>query len=160
MFTISIHAPHTESDDAAEEAQTMAINFNPRSPYGERRIYPIAIRRTILIFQSTLPIRRATWEHIKRLEGNRYFNPRSPYGERRHECRHQGVLVYHFNPRSPYGERRKNMYEIVYTNSISIHAPHTESDLLLIDIASFRVDFNPRSPYGERPCIQIQLVQH
>ena len=57
-------------------------NFNPRSPWGERRI--------ILCFSS------AIWQ---------YFNPRSPWGERRAR-RRDTVTDGHFNPRSPWGERQ------------------------------------------------------
>ena len=33
---ISIHAPRTGSDSSSSRATTRAINFNPRSPHGER----------------------------------------------------------------------------------------------------------------------------
>ena len=58
--SISIHAPRTGSDD---ERGGIAgeVDFNPRSPHGERPI-TTAGRATPVIFQSTLPARGATHE--------------------------------------------------------------------------------------------------
>ena len=56
---ISIHAPLTGSDVRKLTMSLLTLNFNPRSPYGERQ----ASRRTkelIIQFQSTLPLRGAT----------------------------------------------------------------------------------------------------
>ena len=79
------------------------INFNPRSPRGERLSWlpmsfsndtfqsTLSARRATtrgLIklrkpkFQSTLSARRATWYCCVCLQKNNYFNPRSPRGER------------------------------------------------------------------------------
>ena len=100
-------------------------NFNPRSPYGERR--GLTVRSPCYSgFQSTLSMRRATLAGFmaylpdrisihalhaesdntaaKRAQAGTYFNPRSPCGERRIVM----VLKYtheYFNPRSPCGER-------------------------------------------------------
>ena len=38
---ISIHAPRTGSDGAADNFRTYAGNFNPRSPHGERQFRPM-----------------------------------------------------------------------------------------------------------------------
>ena len=103
-FLISIHAPHTGSDDIIGGAvqQTLLFqstlpirgatglpavlyrryrDFNPRSPYGERPTWRTRQKRSIR-FQSTLPIRGATQTvpGLKPISKN--FNPRSPYGER------------------------------------------------------------------------------
>ena len=56
---ISIHAPRTGSDIRRESVETVFAYFNPRSPHGERHLYP------------------------RRRHDRRYFNPRSPHGERR-----------------------------------------------------------------------------
>ncbi len=55
---ISIHAPRTGSDVRSVPSSLPLLNFNPRSPHGERR------------HRIPVPTRR------------RYFNPRSPHGER------------------------------------------------------------------------------
>ena len=58
-FYISIHAPHAGSDEHVIMASSLSVDFNPRSPCGERPSnekpsfeYPV--------FQSTLPMRGAT----------------------------------------------------------------------------------------------------
>ena len=80
------------------------VNFNPRSPYGER-LGTLLWLKSARIFQSTLPLRGATEDELVAtveikisihapLTGSDgsvslahsyrdYFNPRSPYGERR-----------------------------------------------------------------------------
>ncbi len=59
IIHISIHAPHTGSDEMDEPIDNMTFDFNPRSPYRERRI-------------------RSRRSKSK----TDYFNPRSPYRER------------------------------------------------------------------------------
>ena len=102
---ISIHAPRVGSDDIAEQCYNIAkLNFNPRSPCGERPSDTTVSGRQSSRFQSTLPVWGAT--HIsfgyrqgglisihaprvgsdavgkQRLRLDRNFNPRSPCGER------------------------------------------------------------------------------
>ena len=57
--SISIHAPRTGSDYSAYWRSSASYNFNPRSPYGERRLYGFC-GPNFDIFQSTLPVRGAT----------------------------------------------------------------------------------------------------
>ena len=58
---ISIHAPLTGSDYQKLQRPKRPTNFNPRSPYGERQVFPgqKVINKE---FQSTLPLRGATDE--------------------------------------------------------------------------------------------------
>ena len=58
-----------------------AINFNPRSPRGERLAREWAGNFSDK-FQSTLPARGATSYTVKKLTDATNFNPRSPRGER------------------------------------------------------------------------------
>ena len=134
------------------------MDFNPRSPRGERR------------FTSFLRPR------IK------HFNPRSPRGERRDTARLTYSSDDNFNPRSPRGERllasitrRAEQSEFqstlpargaTYWTScvtaklkISIHAPREGSDAGYLFINQNMGDFNPRSPRGERPRRQ-RIRQH
>ena len=104
---ISIHALLAESDNTGGRKKMKFNNFYPRSPCGERHpqyrhfpqhpqnFYPrspcgerLMISETvwlIIVFLSTLSLRRATphkqnkWRYIP------YFYPRSPCGER-HRC--------------------------------------------------------------------------
>ena len=145
---ISIHAPLTGSDDLPRRFQISMLDFNPRSPYGER-LKSAILDCPIPTFQSTLPLRGATGRSIRisdcpsisihaPLTGSDLFrslstmppsdfNPRSPYGERRVGTEQRSCRTSNFNPRSPYGERPASFARILL--------PH---------------DFNPRSPYGER----------
>ena len=56
---ISIHAPLTGSDLLQPLPEPVRPHFNPRSPYGERQIRPVATD-PCEVFQSTLPLRGAT----------------------------------------------------------------------------------------------------
>ena len=58
-YHISIHAPHVGSDVPHTATQFYIINFNPRSPRGER-LYRIKICHVVSTFQSTLPTWGAT----------------------------------------------------------------------------------------------------
>ena len=103
LYAISIHALLAESDWLLHRVHTQRRNFYPRSPCGERlqagcfRInYNISIHALlaesdvapastffqVLIFLSTLSLRRATWDLMGGLSCNAYFYPRSPCGER------------------------------------------------------------------------------
>src|SRR5699024_9728330 len=79
---ISIHAPLTGSDASPISWRNLVGDFNPRSPYGERRGGG-----------------KDDGEYCN-------FNPRSPYGERPKFSKKFSLARY-FNPRSPYGERPK-----------------------------------------------------
>ena len=101
--TISIHALLAESDTYPSQCRTLARDFYPRSPCGER-LLPVRQAWQPKIFLSTLSLRRATGAqqttvtsqsisiHALLAESDlflrsgpmtrRYFYPRSPCGER------------------------------------------------------------------------------
>ena len=122
---ISIHAPRGGSDRVTFSTRGSLINFNPRSPWGERhttvrkltgiinfnprspwgeRLVRTSMYLSPSTFQSTLPVGGATggsgrlW--LTRLD----FNPRSPWGERPAVPSSLEASI-DFNPRSPWGER-------------------------------------------------------
>ena len=103
FLIISIHAPRVGSDPNANHVWGRYLNFNPRSPCGERRDCMSYLRRR-RSFQSTLPVCGATCHHAGRQNALLYFNPRSPCGERPRFAGAVATAVY-FNPRSPCGER-------------------------------------------------------
>ena len=57
-FAISIHAPRTGSDGRFVAAIYEFVDFNPRSPHGERLCF------------------------VRKQRISNHFNPRSPHGER------------------------------------------------------------------------------
>ena len=126
---ISIHAPRVGSDTGgdnnvdferafqstlpvrgstgAEEGRSVILlDFNPRSPCGERRWYKIP-DDSKNVFQSTLPVRGAT----------------PP------PCRARSIQC-GFNPRSPCGERLREFRTGSEGGGVSIHAPRAGSDPL------------------------------
>ena len=100
---ISIHAPRVGSDNALRGCPACKINFNPRSPCGERQ------------------------GHQRQTRHFANFNPRSPCGERR-AANWEPRKILHFNPRSPCGERRRDCPKVGKISRISIHAPRVGSD--------------------------------
>ena len=56
---ISIHAPRGGSDALSSDCYFLTNNFNPRSPWGERRAFSSG-RVPVTVFQSTLPVGGAT----------------------------------------------------------------------------------------------------
>ena len=75
-------SPCGERPYGASGMRSRESNFNPRSPCGERlfgeKYFSIAQK-----FQSTLPVWGATSAIAETARSDRHFNPRSPCGERR-----------------------------------------------------------------------------
>ncbi len=125
---ISIHAPRAGSDRGRSPDECLNMNFNPRSPCGERHVTGIqlpkglgisihapragsddnggAIQPAADIFQSTLPVRGATvgWVCGFTSDGISIHAPRA--GSDLLSYIHVGD-IWDFNPRSPCGERRR-----------------------------------------------------
>ena len=79
--TISIHALLAESDSNFYLWVVQRRNFYPRSPCGERRKMQ-QTRRPMMLFLSTLSLRRATHGTSGSVFERNHFYPRSPCGER------------------------------------------------------------------------------
>ena len=103
------------------------LDFNPRSPCGERLQLPYAVVQSGLI-SIHAPRVGSDLRLLRFAISDLHFNPRSPCGERPTSWTDHSLLRY-FNPRSPCGER-----------------PAT-TDRERSEIRNF----NPRSPCGERP---------
>ena len=162
---------------------TTPSDFNPRSPHGERRAFPIHPRLSAR-FQPTLPARGATEKvAIVAVQGDISTHaPRT--GSDALSCKFSKVLA-HFNPRSPHGERRppsaresspKRFQPTLPARGatcrhrgdfcirvISTHAPRTGSDALrpfpleFVDISTHAPrtgsDNNPIISYGSNGVI-------
>ena len=86
---ISIHAPLTGSDMHPARKRQIPCYFNPRSPYGERH-FNVDLTADDGLFQSTLPLRGATFPSVARslivlgfqstlpLRGATQFTPKDP----------------------------------------------------------------------------------
>ena len=145
---ISIHAPLTGSDKGFKSGCLLLDDFNPRSPYGERptgrkfrysrpdfnprspygeRLMRITPKVTVKEFQSTLPLRGATYFPVLRLLWTG-FQSTLPLRGATPPGSNVPVFTKNFNPRSPYGERPIAAIRVKVIPSISIHAPLTGSD--------------------------------
>ena len=124
---ISIHAPLTGSDIPPPIQLKIDLNFNPRSPSGERRV-TFGARLQTNRFQSTLPLRGATG------------------------AAHDAYAALCISIHAPLTGSDLNRETLKPQDLISIHAPLTGSDLRKATVRRVTGDFNPRSPYGERLC--------
>ena len=123
---ISIHAPLTGSDKLKTRGQSSTVNFNPRSPYGERLI-PASWGTWSRRFQSTLPLRGATWR-IGELLTLRKISIHAPLT-------------------GSDGCQPNDVYTSLKFQST---LPLRGATLTRTSLPWFSVNFNPRSPYGER----------
>ena len=120
-------SPHGERPFLTALSVSPSFDFNPRSPHGERR-YVFSRLFICMGFQSTLPARGATKfrkQYFQRLNISIHA-PRTGSD--------QAAVVAltgngDFNPRSPHGERRWNIGRRNNVRDISIHAPRTGSDV-------------------------------
>ena len=78
------------------------------------------------------------------------FNPRPSYEERRGFCVFVVRRESYFNPRPSYEERLALKSPALIVTFISIHAPHTRSDMSFKTPSRSSVYFNPRPSYEER----------
>ena len=149
---------------------SLAINFNPRSPWGERlqdTVSPDIVRQ----FQSTLPVGGATIKPCDQIRSKVDFNPRSPWGERlSHFTAVCGIRKFQstlpvggatitihadgtqrrFQSTLPVGGATGQETDVSFNVNISIHAPRGGSDRFSSRKNSLAINFNPRSPWGER----------
>ena len=157
-------------------------HFNPRSPYGERRVGHDVYVNITANFNPRSPYGERLYVISGTASSNPDFNPRSPYGERlaiffadKKILLFQStlpvwgatdVLVIHllsdfnFNPRSPYGERRQVVGNVQRVQDFNPRSPYGERRGLQRTINGKILNFNPRSPYGERPssCTSEKLL--
>ena len=171
-YLISIHAPREGSDSLTAGAFSSSIDFNPRSPRGERH-GQIRVGTSSTNFNPRSPRgeRRNNLLYCNFVRC--YFNPRSPRGERPRTVPRGQIALGYFNPRSPRGERLQQQHQQQqpiqqfqstlpargatssppthsHRRPISIHAPREGSDNANPIFNTRYANFNPRSPRGER----------
>ncbi len=124
-------------------------DFNPRSPWGERRFSTISSKSLSSYFNP-----RSPWGERPGIRGTTIspksnFNPRSPWGERLAVEPQLGARD-NFNPRSPWGER-------LMGSRFSSSDTRFQSTLPVGGATRYKLadgkpveHFNPRSPWGER----------
>ena len=113
--------------------QQKMSHFNPRPPWGGRRISP------------------------GRQAGRGHFNPRPPWGGRPKRRRFADPAK-NFNPRPPWGGRPSTASKNKRVHKISIHALRGEGDLSAVCCFSAYKHFNPRPPWGGRQrCLRLLI---
>ena len=106
------------------------MDFNPRSPCGERHRY-LKNEYEQLAFQSTLPLRGTTPISKKRI-------------------RAVGISIH-----APLAGNDQSVTGLTLTPGISIHAPLAGNDRCARPARTWTTYFNPRSPCGERPATRV-----
>ena len=171
---ISIHAPHTGRDWRSSGDRLMT-KISIHAPHTGRDVAVQESRYGVLLFQSTRPIRGATWGMVCRSGMVSYFNPRAPYGARLVYMRRE-LSSRLFQSTRPIRGATPDVAVDGIGAVISIHAPHTGRDDLdelirqlsrifqstrpirgatarLPCSACSASNFNPRAPYGARPAL-------
>ena len=169
-FVISIHAPHAGSDlygghftigglifqstlpmrGATKYTDLIGcpfVDFNPRSPCGER-LGGHDVGRGHLGFQSTLPMRGATGRWLKCANGEQFQSTlpmRGATGEVVSQINLSKISIH-----APHAGSDVPIMALPKGSLISIHAPHAGSDRAFSSSVLWRSYFNPRSPCGER----------
>ena len=135
---ISIHALLAESDNCTSMGRPKRLYFYPRSPCGERLIMYAFKLANLMLFLSTLSLRRATVNVSASGSTKPNFYPRSPCGERRVS---ETLVPRQYQFLSTLSLRRAtNDYERYCIRArISIHALLAESD---------NVRLQTRQPYA------------
>ena len=105
---ISIHAPRTGSDVREADVDGQLLDFNPRSPHGERQLFRPFLH-AFCLFQSTLPARGATHRFDKAAVGSVISIHAPRTGSDMMSTRRSAFAESDFNPRSPHGERLRKV---------------------------------------------------
>ena len=148
LVMISIHAPHAGSDGrACSSPGFYAISIHaPHAGSDEGLVFVV---KTVLTFQSTLPMRGATKKCLS-LSGRLKFQSTLPMRGATRLNRKQRLEEGYFNPRSPCGERLMLMQSLSTTCAFQSTLPMRGATQLGSSTLSTSSDFNPRSPCGER----------
>ena len=150
IANISIHALLAESDFLLRKDFSCLPIISIHALLAESDFFDTVQIVIVVVFLSTLSLRRATPLMPPTRQMRHYFYPRSPCGERRKQSIHHKSSQYfyprspcgerrrirqrnnfqqgHFYPRSPCGERRTVARIYPRSRGISIHALLAESD--------------------------------
>ena len=146
---ISIHAPRGGSDPAALAFAFGGLNFNPRSPWGER-LFRLENMVSPGAFQSTLPVGGATLPKVPK-KTDTAISIHAPRGGS-DRCTSAAAATSSFI--SIHAPRGGSDFPCNAAKSglgrISIHAPRGGSDCRGFGGHGALHHFNPRSPWGER----------
>ena len=145
---ISIHAPLAGRDLTPDALSFAFLGISIHAPLAGRDPDHYFNAVAIRLFQSTRPLRGATYRSHIRFRSSIFQSTRPLRGA---TSLHRSKLLplSHFNPRAPCGARPYRQYgqrEL----PISIHAPLAGRDETATPPARCRRYFNPRAPCGAR----------
>ena len=125
--TISIHAPHAGCDSCSRSRECRYTYISIHAPHAGCDRSATSSSWLRQRFQSTHPMRGATWPSAGISACSKNFNPRTPCGVR-------PIVKFH----------------ALLALGISIHAPHAGCDLVVFSVYICTGNFNPRTPCGVR----------
>ena len=134
---ISIHAPHARCDNMNAIQLGYIENFNPRTPCEVRLVCYTSILWTCR-FQSTHPMRGATWNCNQKEKGEQ-FQSTHPMRGATLFLRCSSLFCSHFNPRTPCEVRRFALHRHNAILTISIHAPHARCDIVFLLLPLYQI---------------------
>ena len=146
---ISIHAPHAGRDKLKGKPRSSNPYFNPRAPCGARRHSLQATRFPQLVFQSTRPMRGATF--MQAMIGRwSAISIHAPHAGRDvlNRLVSDGQLA--FQSTRPMRGATLTIDGATFARKISIHAPHAGRDRASGPSCLWWANFNPRAPCGAR----------
>ena len=146
---ISIHAPRAGRDLMGVLNRAPSVLFQSTRPVRGatwRRLWP---RRRHGLFQSTRPVRGATTTACAKTTGLSYFNPRAPCGARLPASYCIASEEAFQSTRPVRGATLAALYKVGCL-VISIHAPRAGRDAAWAAARTPRAYFNPRAPCGAR----------
>ena len=126
---ISIHAPLTGCDDMSDDGYKL-INISIHAPLTGCDFSVIFITIYNFVFQSTHPLRDATYDKFVKQQKRRQFQSTHPLRDATGNTAPLLDTLSNFNPRTPYGMRQTESLIIILASLISIHAPLTGCDLI------------------------------
>ena len=174
---ISIHALRKESDPGTLRLTKRSKNFNPHSPCGERPARPSGmsspnlfqstlplrgatysywISPSVQIFQSTLPLRGATFS-MRLVQHIVSISIHTPLAGSDGTARPWSRPCGNFNPHSPCGERRGRRSSCLPSSYFNPHSPCGERRGWRCRPREGGCNFNPHSPCGERLALMWTL---
>ena len=174
---VSIHAPRAGRDGSLFAFDSFLMCFNPRAPCGARRLAGKDPFR-VFVFQSTRPVRGATFEagyfdtpktvsiHAPRAGRDGTvapyvaelicFNPRAPCGARPSKYVSSRSIPMFQSTRPVRGATERNPCAGA-TTRVSIHAPRAGRDTAAVYRSITSKCFNPRAPCGARLDVAARL---
>ncbi len=146
--SVSIHAPRAGRDLFVERVKHIGAGFNPRAPCGARHNLKL---KTLLLrkFQSTRPVRGATFARLMADDAATGFNPRAPCGARPGTSGANGTM-WVFQSTRPVRGATSAGHNLTALWEVSIHAPRAGRDRPATQRIGNDTRFNPRAPCGAR----------